>query len=583
MTATGCFTYMNANNDIVNKSAEENVKTKTRFDSTHKWKLFIASVLYPTVILLFFYTRNAAYVPLNMLLMVCGAIISISSIIWWLAYLCFRFPLSAFVLCSLVWTVIFAVSLLFNAFPSIFDQKYEISQYLILIAVFTLLVVFALKLRGKDRNGTVSLFLSVFTGIFFIFNAFSTMQTTSLEEHDLNKNIKTLYNVETLKKRPDIYWIHCDGMLGFSAMDRYFGDAQEEFKQALIDRGFVINEDATLESGHSTTAAIPALMCPSFYDNYLSDLLEDHESACETISQVYVQQYLRRARLNNEFIHAFEAGGYNTYSISIVDQLLFPTTDRYYYPLDTEGTNYFSEESSQVNYSLAVIEDLPDEAAVNLVDTVEIRTFLNTVCRPLGYLCDKIAGSKYSYDGYFSKSCIIDSALSDEKIKNILLEGEAADKYEYMVNALNLAINQESPKLTIILDFLAHRPFVYDEYGNLIENADFANLNNYPAQHKYAAKVLINLVDMILEKDPDALIILQGDHGLHENSAEDFKKAFGDDFSTIDLWNNVLSCYRIPAEYKTDEEENILHDPRNVSRYLINNYIGHNYDYLYGR
>ncbi len=569
---------MNANSK---KPAEESTKKKTRFEPAHRWKLFIASVLYPVAILMFFYTRNAAYVPLNMLFTACGALIFITAIVWWLSYLFFRFPLPSFVLCSLGWTAIFALSLLFSAFPKVFDQKYELSQWFFLIAVFAFLAVLGLKLRGKDRNGIVSLFLSVFTGIFFIFNVVGTLQTTTLEEQDLNKNIKTDYIVETLKNKPDVYWIHCDGMLGFSAMDKYFGDAQEEFKQELLGRGFYINEDAVLESGHSTTAAIPALMCPYFYDNYVGDLLKDHDTARETIFEGAVQQHLKRARLKNELINAFKAGGYNTYSIGIIEQFLYPTTDKYYYPVETGDISYFPTEPVRVHYPLAVIEDMPDEAAVNLVDTVEIKTFLNNVCRPLGYLFDKVAGTNYLSGEYNSKSRIVDFALPDEQIKDILFEGEAAERYEYMANALNSAIDQDSPKLTVVLDFLAHRPFVYDEYGNLNENADFADLNNYPAQHKYAAKVLINLIDMILEQDPDAVIILQGDHGLHDNTEEDFKRAFGDDFSTIDLWNNVLSCCRIPAEYRTGEEESILGDPRNISRYLINSFIGRNYNYLH--
>ncbi len=570
---------MNASNDSIERSEAEKAKKKTGFGSKHRWKLFIASALYPAAVLMFFYTRNAAYVPLTMLLIACGALIIITSIIWWLSYLFFRYPLSSFVLCSLGWTAVFAVSLLLNAFPNIFDQKYEASQWFFLISVYAFLIVFGLKLRGKDRNGAVSLFLSVFTAVFFIFNAFGTLQTTGLEEHDLNDFIKTSYNIETPKNRPDIYWIHCDGMLDFSVMDRYFGDAQEEFKQALEIRGFYINEGALLESGHSTTAAIPALMCPYFYDNYVSDLLKDHDTARDTIFEGSVQQHLKRARLKNELINAFKAGGYNTFSIGIVEQFLYPTADKYYYPVETGDIIYFPTAPVRVNFPLAVIEDMSDEAAVNLVDTVEIKTFLNNVCRPLGYLYDIAAGPKYLNGEYYSESRVIDPILSDEQIKDILLEGEAADRYEYMANALDLVIGHESPKLTVILDFLAHRPFVYDEYGNLIETADFADLNNYPAQHRYAAKVLINLIDMILEEDPDAVIILQGDHGLHDNTAEDFKKAFGDDFSTVDLWNSVLSCYRIPAEYETGEEENILADPRNISRYLINNYVGRNYDY----
>ena len=87
---------------------------------------------------------------------------------------------------------------------------------------------------------------------------------------------------------------------------------------------------------------------------------------------------------------------------------------------------------------------------------------------------------------------------------------------------------------------------------------------------------------MILEVDPDAVIVIQADHGLHGNTEEDFKKAFGPDADPIELWNSTMSAIRVPEKFRTGEEHYAMENPLNISRYLVNSFVGRNYDYLEG-
>jgi hypothetical protein len=113
----------------------------------------------------------------------------------------------------------------------------------------------------------------------------------------------------------------------------------------------------------------------------------------------------------------------------------------------------------------------------------------------------------------------------------------------------------------------------------------------YPAQHAFSVNILLNYVDMILENDPDAVIVLQGDHGLHglqrgdqHFPREEAKRLLNvTDEELPAIWNHVISAIRLPRGKMTQETQEILSDPRNISRYLINEYVGQNYEYIPSR
>ena len=46
-----------------------------------------------------------------------------------------------------------------------------------------------------------------------------------------------------------------------------------------------------------------------------------------------------------------------------------------------------------------------------------------------------------------------------------------------------------------------------------------------------------------------------------------------------EIRNSVISAIYIPDKYKNGDEE-YLDNPFNISRYIVNNYVGNNYEYL---
>lgn len=143
--------------------------------------------------------------------------------------------------------------------------------------------------------------------------------------------MKTQFTVDESVPTPNVYWIHADGMLGFDAYEQYFGDAQFEFSTGLEARGFAINRSAMLEAGHITAIALPALMCPDFYDRELKDRLATHDGAMQTRSDSpFIKCDVLYARLQNELVNAFAQRGYTTRTLATYGKYMTMLVDRYY-------------------------------------------------------------------------------------------------------------------------------------------------------------------------------------------------------------------------------------------------------------
>jgi hypothetical protein len=200
----------------------------------------------------------------------------------------------------------------------------------------------------------------------------------------------------------------------------------------------------------------------------------------------------------------------------------------------------------------------------------ELEDFCNKFIRPLWGVAKNTV---------FNTKVVSDLATNEKMIPEVPLSKDPA--YPGLTQVLNYVINTKSerPYFYIFQSFLAHTPFDYNEDGEKISDGN-TDVMAYPAQHRYAGKVLLKTVDVILEADPNAVIVLQADHGLHGNTEADFIKAFGEDVDASDLWNQVFSAVRIPENYQNGDEHYALSNPLNISRYLVNSFVGTNYSYL---
>lgn len=158
----------------------------------------------------------------------------------------------------------------------VYGRGLELSDRRISVCLLLLLVVGGGILRYIKIDRGVANVIAVMLCALFVFNFApdaaavyegNMQRAANARIGELPYEIKTDFYVDPNLPRPNIYWLHMDGMMGFSAVEQYFGDPQVELKSELNLRGFVINEDARLEASY-TNLAISAMLSPFFYDSY---------------------------------------------------------------------------------------------------------------------------------------------------------------------------------------------------------------------------------------------------------------------------------------------------------------------------
>jgi len=88
----------------------------------------------------------------------------------------------------------------------------------------------------------------------------------------------------------------------------------------------------------------------------------------------------------------------------------------------------------------------------------------------------------------------------------------------------------------------------------------------------------MNIIDVILESNPNAVIVIQADHGIHNPGFHVDLLEFGYTEEDIMRLNfSVMSAKRIPPEYGGIEAPIA---PLNITRELINRFVGENYELI---
>ena len=345
--------------------------------------------------------------------------------------------------------------------------------------------------------------------------------------------------------QPDIYWIHCDGMLSFSAFYKYYRDEQLRFREILLKNGFMINDDAEFECGHATQFAIPVLMCPNLYDHCLAPYFSTKSSAEEFLKKQHIYAVsLAWFRLHdNELYMAFEKRGY--------DILIVPDVPNYFL-YNFRGKNLDADEIFNFCHLTDFYDEIFDRLSVFFLFFIQNREKrIDKVFRnngneqDLGTEC-KFKSMSYNYD---------------------------------LIKCLEQTLKQQSPKLVVINQDRTHAPFLFDENGKCHNGKGYISETDpaaYSAQHHFAVKELCGLVSKILRHDPNAVIVIQGDHGLHCTKPEEFQFRFGQNYRQEEVWNAVISAVRIPKKFRTGDEHLMQESPLNISRYLIKHYVGSN-------
>ena len=153
------------------------------------------------------------------------------------------------------------------------------------------------------------------------------------------------------------------------------------------------------------------------------------------------------------------------------------------------------------------------------------------------------------------------------------------DGHGSLISSVTYAFNiHESPVLMLIWNDLAHINYNLDENGKRIPTTN--DVTKYIGEYLFSEKVILYHVDKILEHDPNAIIIIQGDHGPHSGNYEGYTEFFASDPRYSEYKGHVLSAVRIPEQYQTEDYPESIQNPLNIVRYLVNSYVGENYEYI---
>lgn len=345
---------------------------------------------------------------------------------------------------------------------------------------------------------------------------------------------------------PNVYWIHSDGMLGFNGFRKYYGDAQRPFKDFLLNSDFAVNESAAFEGCHRTRSAVPALMCPDFYDSFLVRHLSSPDSATKFLDESYkYKSLLAWHRLcHNELYLSFERKGYHLFFV--------PETPNMFLYRFKGGRQSFDD----------------------IFTRLERNNFIASIFGPvIGNMCLRLSGGFFL--SRFSAPPGTAWKAAEKNWPEYIRRADYGKIYSSYFREASAAPFQPSPRLVVFNLFACHFPYMYDENGKKTgRSATNTAPRDYPTQHRFTAKILKENIRMILARDPDAVIVLQADHGLHFTTPQQFREYFGQACDPAELWNGVLSAVRIPEKYRDGTEDMMMKTPLNISRYLINRFVG---------
>lgn len=549
---------------------EEKVK-RFRFERL-RWEYVLTTPIFAVAIYIYFCARNIKELPVPFILVSAAILFLFALAAFFVVYLIVRNGFTAMVFYFFAWVGCYAYSLywklLYQIWSSVgrifdFEGRYAWKKLNVLIVLVSaiLITTFVHKIKKKE------IFIKFILGISLMIlcmNVISILFYTlsRAKKYDDGGELKTEFTQDDSLASPNIYWIHPDGMLGFDAFEKYYGDSQKDLTAALADRGFEISRSANIESAHQTTIAVPMLMCPYAYDTWISQYTVTHEKAMKMRDDDNILGRMGVLRKKAELQKAFYDKGY-TVNVVGFEGYIYPPEGGYHWISDRVWKQGKAEgRISSIRSMLANI------AKINIYFELCCNKAISMIGSPKKY----IETSKYR------------AYMPEEKAKAVLhgayqnADCDAEQNVRGLYDVLNGGYN--SPRLTLVHNLTPHAAYWLKEDGSGIPQEYSYNPIDYHSQHIYSGKVLVGMADIIIEADPSAIIIIQSDHGLHVNTEEDFIQAFGEDANAVELWNSVISAVRVPEQYRNGEEHYMMDTPLNIARYLVNNFVGRNYEYL---
>jgi len=523
-----------------------------------------AALSLPNIFLFFLYDNNRVMndIRFNQVSVLAAILAAISVCLYMLLCRIIRGKEGALLALLIFWIPFWLFESLFSVTSKYIAVLNRIALLIFLIMVIAgAIVYFRLSNPEIFKNKQAFRVLAfVICGLFafnFIPELYNYAYVTAQVRRTTPFQFKTSFTVDPSLPSPDIYWLHMDGMLGFAAVEKYFGCSQDTLKDELKKRGFVLNEDAAIDAG-STYVAFGMLLSPDFYDRYLEAHLLPirHLTNSDRMNTLTHQMRMDGLNLhlditpNLEIINAFKAARYNMAFFADLGHYIFAIDNNY-------GGTFMSDRLSN--------------------DLIQLLTATTPLSITGGRFKRAESVSVPYMERFAETRSILRETHEELMIELLTTAGEA----RLMIPAIGLGmelintLSIPSPKLVYMHNLLPHSP-----YNKLFPPGTPNEVDKmYLAQHEYTAALMLNYVDIILWHNPEAIIILQADHGIHDPVDHDYMAGIGyTDSQIVELTYAVMSAVRMPPQYGGLTAPL---DPRDISRLLVNRFVGDNYNMLY--
>ncbi len=452
----------------------------------------------------------------------------------------------------------------------LFLIRVNIIVFLIMIVFILLLIIDFKKIIKFKLDSLIFIFSFIIISLFsysFIVSSYKEISNIFKIRHGDNK---VSFKINNNSDLPNIYYIHCDATMSFSYMKKYFNNSSYYLYDYLSNNNYYINDNASFIGGHRTATSLVALFNPYYYDNFYKDYLNNLEDVNlgKKKSFDYIVNYneLEDRRLNNELFNALKKKGYTTIGIGEYNQYTSFNTDYFYdYYFYDYYMRHLVDNKSGLRYIKKNNSNLRKLLYIRLVHfkSFVYNTIFGNLIKDINLLDNK------------------DIDYTDIDISNY---GYINDTSYWPSKAIIKGINEsfKYDNRFLFIDYnLNHVPITFDSIGNKISDKYMYNLNYYNSNYDYSSLLLVDMLKYIHDNDKYGIIILESDHGIHTYTNDNLIKFFNTDINGAqDIRNSVMSAIYIPDKFKNGDEE-YLNNPLNISRYLVNNYVGNNnYDYL---
>jgi len=445
-------------------------------------------------------------------------------------------------------------------------------KFLIGLLLFIIILVIEFKVIFKFKLDRAVFIIGFMISVMFLYNAVGVMVnlgTMIVKSKEYEQEV--VINLDD-DDTPNIYYIHCDGMMSFDGIEEYFGYNNIYLKDYLKD--YYINSSASLVAGHRTQRALVALFNPKYYDSFFNDYLkqlEDTYLGKKDTTDYYIDYYeLEEKRFNNELFKALEKKGYTTIGIGEYNAYTSFDMDYYYdYFNSYKDDEYMDIENSQLRLIKNDIDSFSRKLYIRFSNNKKIlkRTILSDLLVsyiPLNY-------KEIDYKSFDT---------SEYTYINSVYENNNYWTPKAIIKSLSESIKLGDKRFTFIDFNMNHDPYLFDMHGNVMGEESQWYIGSYLGNYIYSSYILTDILEYIKSMDSDSVIVVQGDHGLHTAEYSDMNKYFNVSIEDAqDIRNSVISAIYVPKKYQNGEEQ-YLNNPLNISRYIVNNFVGDNYEYL---